>query len=82
MAKTRRCSGYENEYSLKVESNMRNKIAGAIGAIWGGSMVVSWLFSSRPVNMNTSYQAGNDAAVIFGLLMMLAGIYSFFKKTS
>lgn len=61
---------------------MRNKIFGAIGAIWGGSIVLNWLFSDRPVNMNADYQAGNDAAIIFGFLMMLAGVYYFFKRPS
>ncbi len=61
---------------------MRNRIVGAIGAVWGGSMVFSWLVSDRPVNMNPQYQAGQDAAIIFGFLMMLAGLYYFFKRSS
>lgn len=59
---------------------MRNKIFGAIGALWGGSIVLNWLVSDRPVNVNANYQAGLDAAVVFGCLMMLAGIYYFFKR--
>lgn len=45
-------------------------------------MVFSWLVSDRPVNMNPQYQAGQDAAIIFGFLMMLAGLYYFFKRSS
>lgn len=62
------------------QSRVRNKIFGAIGAVWGGSIVLNWLFSDRPVNVNANYQDGLDAAVIFGFLMTLAGIYYFFKR--
>ena len=61
---------------------MRNRIFVATGAIWCGSMCDNWLFSSRPVNMNAHYQAGNDAAIIIGFLMMLVGTYYFLKKLS
>jgi len=61
---------------------VRNKIFGAIGALWGGSIVLNWLVADRPVNVNADYQAGLDAAVVFGFLMMIAGIYYLLKRSS
>jgi len=58
---------------------MRNKIFGAIGAIWGGGILVNWLLSNQS-SANEAYQSGQNGAVIFGGLMFLAGVYYFFKK--
>jgi hypothetical protein len=58
---------------------MRNKIFGAIGAIWGALIILNWLFGTRP-DGNTAYQSGQSAAVIMGVIMLFAGLYYFFKK--
>jgi LPXTG-motif cell wall-anchored protein len=61
---------------------MRNKIFGGIGILWGGSLVFRWIFSSPQNSGSSAYQAGQSSAVIFGLIMLLAGLYYFFKKSS
>ena len=59
---------------------MRNKIFGAIGILWGGGLVFRWLFGGSTASANDAYQSGQNAAVMFGLLMLCAGLYYFFKK--
>ncbi len=59
---------------------MRNKIFGGIGILWGGGMVGRWLFVGLPSSGNAAYHAGQQAAVIFGGAMLIAGLYYFFKK--
>ena len=61
---------------------MRNKIFGGIGILWGGGLVFRWLFSSSPSTGSSAYQSGQSGAVVFGLIMLLAGLYYFFKKSS
>ncbi|MEJ2143449.1 MAG: hypothetical protein P8Y24_14080 [Gammaproteobacteria bacterium] len=59
---------------------MRNKIFGAIGILWGGAILLNWLTTDSSVG-NQVYQSGQSTAAIFGTLMLIAGIYYFFKKT-
>ena len=61
---------------------MRNKIFGGIGILWGGALVFRWLTSDTPSGGPSAYQAGQSGAVIFGALMLLAGLYYFFRKPS
>ena len=58
---------------------MRNKIFGAIGVIWGGAILFNWLTADAPTG-STAYQGGQTAAVVFGGVLFLAGLYYFFKK--
>ena len=58
---------------------MRNKVFGAIGVIWGSVALVHWLFSSQP-SMSGSYQAGYYGGAVFSGVMLVAGLYYFFKK--
>ena len=60
--------------------NMRNKIFGGIGVIWGGAMVLNWLGSDAPASGSAAYQGGQTGAAVFGALMLVAGLYYFFKK--
>lgn len=60
---------------------MRNKIFGGIGILWGGGIVLTRLFSSAPAAGAGAYQTGQSAAFLFGLLMLGAGFYYFFKKS-
>ena len=60
---------------------MRNKIFGGIGILWGGALVLRWLMSATPADGSSAYQAGQSGAVIFGALMLVAGLYYFFRKT-
>jgi len=61
---------------------MRNKIFGVIGVLWGGAILVSHFMkdSSGAVSSNEAYQAGQSAAVVMGGLLLIAGLYYFFKK--
>ena len=61
---------------------MRNKIFGGIGILWGGALVFRWLTSGTPGGGSSAHQAGQSGAVVFGALMLLAGLYYFFRKPS
>ncbi|MCH6483265.1 LPXTG cell wall anchor domain-containing protein [Pseudoxanthomonas sp. LH2527] len=57
---------------------MRNKISGLIGILWGGGIVVSRLLSESPAS--GAYQTGQTAGLAFGVVLLGAGLYYFFKK--
>ena len=57
---------------------MRNKISGAIGVIWGSLILFNGLAS--PAQGSAAYQGGHTAALMFGALLVAAGLYYFFKK--
>ena len=59
---------------------MRNYIFGGIGMLWGSGIVVRWLVYGS--GGSGAYQAGQNGAVIFGILMFVAGAYYFFKSDS
>lgn len=59
---------------------MRNRIFGAIGVLWGGLIVLRWLLADSAGGTSSAYQAGQNGAVLFGLLMFVIGIYYVFKK--
>lgn len=58
---------------------MRNKIFGAIGALWGGAVLFNGILG-QPQQGASAYQAGQTGALIFGGLMLVVGLYYFFKK--
>lgn len=57
---------------------MRNRIFGAIGVIWGGVMLVSALFRGGPQGSG-AYAAGQNAALVFAVLLVLVGGYYLVK---
>lgn len=59
---------------------MRNKIFGGIGILWGGAILFRWLTLGISSGGSSEYQAGQSIAVIFGALMLIAGLYYFFRK--
>lgn len=66
---------------------MRNKIFGGVGILWGGFILVNWLLfgtSSAPGHTNAAYRTGYTmgqwGAHIFGVALLIAGLYYFFKK--
>ena len=61
---------------------MRNKIFGGIGILWGGGVVLTRLLSDSSSANPGAYQAGQSAAFWFGVVMLGAGLYYFFKKPS
>ena len=58
---------------------MRNKIFGSVGALWGGAILANGILGQASQG-SEAYQAGQTGAFVFGGLMLLAGIYYFFKK--
>ena len=58
---------------------MRNKTFGGIGIVWGGAILLNWLTADTPAG-SAAYQGGHIAAVVFGAVMLAAGLYYFFKK--
>lgn len=59
--------------------NMRDKIIGAIGIVWGGGMLLRWLMSGPPAGIG-GYQGGQTAGALLGAVMLVAGLYRFFKR--
>lgn len=59
--------------------SMRNRIFGAIGALWGGAILLYGLWGQLSQG-SEAYQAGQTTGLVFGGLMFLVGIYYFFKK--
>ena len=59
---------------------MRNKISGAIGVIWGSLILFNGLSSPASEAGVSAYRAGQMIAMLFGVLLVVAGIYYFFKK--
>ena len=53
---------------------MRNRIFGAIGVLWGGAMLVSAYLRGGPRGSG-SYAAGQTAALVFAVLLVLVGAY-------
>ena len=61
---------------------MKNRIVGVIGVLWGGAIVGRWLLTDSSTMGSSAYQGGQSAAALFGVLMLMAGLYYFFKKTA
>lgn len=57
---------------------MRQIIFGVIGVLWGGALVVSRLLT-EPAQGSDAYEAGGSAAVVFGLVLLLAGGFALRK---
>ena len=60
------------------QSTMRDKIIGAIGVLWGGGMLVRWLMTGPPAGVG-GYEGGQTAVAFLGAVMVVAGLYRFFK---
>ena len=61
---------------------MRVKIFGAIGIVWGGLVVASYLLTDAPASGSAAYQSGQSDTLIPGGIMLLVGLYYFFKEPS
>lgn len=57
---------------------MRNRIFGAIGVIWGGLMLLS-AFLRGGAQGSGAYAAGQIAALVFAVLLLLVGGYYLIK---
>jgi len=59
---------------------MRNRIFGAIGILWGGSVLVWSLFIRDWSRVGRGpYAAGSFAGVAMAAILLIAGLYFFFK---
>jgi hypothetical protein len=44
--------------------------------------VLRWLISDTSAAGSSAYQSGQSGAVLFGAIMLAAGLYYFFKESS
>jgi hypothetical protein len=61
---------------------MRNRILGAIVALWGGGLLLFQLLGGGQAQANGAYGAGQTGGLIFGGLLLAVGTYYFFKSPS
>ena len=57
---------------------MRNRIFGAIGALWGGAVLVSGLLKGGAEGSGT-YAAGQTGGLVFGAFLFIVGVYFLIK---
>ena len=60
---------------------MRNRIFGAIGVVWGGAMIWRAFFGSG-LQGSGAYRQGQNAALVFAILLFLVGGYYLVKGGS
>jgi hypothetical protein len=58
---------------------MKNRLFGSVGILWGGFIVLKWLLSASST-ASSEYQSGQNGAAIFGALLFVVGVVTFFKK--
>jgi hypothetical protein len=58
--------------------NIRRIIA-AIAAVWGALVVGSYLIGFNSIRGEGAYASGQYFGIFLGLLLLIAGIYSFMK---
>jgi hypothetical protein len=61
------------------EAQMRNRILGAIGVLWGGFILMGRLTADRPVDGPGAYAAGQIAGLVFAALLLAAGLFYLIK---
>jgi hypothetical protein len=59
---------------------VRNKIFGAIGVIWGALILYNGLSSPASEAGSEAYKNGQTGALIFGAVLLVIGLYYFFKN--
>ena len=70
------CFNFENGWL-----EMRNKIFGVIGIVWGGSALYRW-FTSPGGGGSVAYENGRTMGTLgIGVVLLLAGLYYFFKRS-
>lgn len=60
---------------------MKNKFVGAIGIFWGGALVARWFLAEAGPVVDAAYQTGQNVAAAFGVIILLAGLYYFFRQS-
>jgi uncharacterized membrane protein HdeD (DUF308 family) len=55
---------------------MRQIILGVIGVIWGAAILIAHFAGVGPSGGSGAYGAGQNAAVVFGAVFLLAGAFA------
>lgn len=58
---------------------MKLLILGIISIIWGSAIIIRGILSYSAIDPNTSYGAGIYAGLGFGLVLIIAGVFSLVK---
>jgi hypothetical protein len=61
---------------------MIHKVFGAIGVLLGGAILLNWMISGSPASVSSAYQTGRTVGLVFGVLLLVSGAYSLFKKSA
>lgn len=61
------------------EGKIKNRVLGAVGAIWGGAILIYGLMKGGPEGEG-AYAQGQGASFVFGALMFAVGLYYLFKR--
>jgi hypothetical protein len=56
---------------------MRNRTTGVVAIVWGGGILV-YSFTKAP-STDEAYQSGANVATIFGVVLVLVGLYYLIK---
>ena len=61
---------------------MRQRVLGGIGVLWGGLILLNRLFGAAPPSGSGAYSAGQNAALVFAVLLFAVGLYYLLRKPS
>jgi hypothetical protein len=59
---------------------MWGRVLGLIGTVWGGSVILYSLTTNPPPEATQAYKGGQSFALIFGVLLFLAGLTAFIRS--
>jgi hypothetical protein len=60
---------------------LRNRILGAIAAIWGSLIVVGRLGGGDAVDGADAYSGGQMTGLVFGVLLLVVGLYYLIRRS-
>jgi hypothetical protein len=61
---------------------VRNRILGAIAVLWGAGLILFKLLGSDQTQAKGAYSAGQTGGLVFGGLLLAAGLYYLIKTPS
>jgi hypothetical protein len=59
---------------------MSNRLIGVIGVLWGAGILLFGLLSGGQAQVKGAYAAGQSVGWLFGLVLLLAGLYHLAKS--
>jgi hypothetical protein len=65
-----------------MEVELKRRVLGAVGVIFGGGIILTRLLGSNDLSTSSSYRSGQIAGLIFGTMFFGIGIYYLLKKDS